>query len=299
MMSLRTPSTDHNRQALLDLQRTQERLAQNTTRISSGNRITSIGDDPTASASILDLSNSIGANTEFSKQADTALAFLQSSEEAVSAAINDTTRLIELSANGSSASDGELDAIRSNLVALANTQSQGKYIFGGTNTQTPPFSSTVPVTYSGNQGSINLNVTAVSSVTMNVPGDSVFLGSSGAVAGPTNHNDIFQAVTNLKSVFDGNPPAGVTIQSVSADLNAILDNLNKVQADLGGRQAGLNDLKNTLSGTNVALAGIQSNLQATDYPTAYSQFTADQTMQSATMSTMAKNNQMSLFNYLT
>jgi flagellar hook-associated protein 3 FlgL len=302
MMSLRTSSTDQNSQALLDLQRTQERLAQNTTRISSGNRITSIGDDPTASASILDLSNSIGANTEFSKQADTALAYLQSSEDAVSAAISDTTRLIELSANGSSASDGELDAIRSNLVALANTQSQGKYIFGGTNTQAPPFSSTVPVAYSGNQGSINLNVTAVSSVTMNVPGDSVFLGSPGAVAGPTNHTDIFQAVTNLKSVFDGNPPATVpptTIQSVTADLNAILANLNKVQADLGGRQAGLNDLKNTLSGTNVTLAGIQSNLQATDYPAAMTQYTADQTMQSATLSTMAKTNQMNLFNYLT
>jgi flagellar hook-associated protein 3 FlgL len=291
-MSLRTSSTNQNRQALLDLQRTQERLAQNTTRISSGNRITSLGDDPVASASILDLSNSIGANTKFSQQADASLAFLQSSEEVVSAAINDTMRLMELSVSGSSASDAELDAIRSNLISLANSQSQGKYLFSGTNTQTPPFSDTEPVTYAGNQGAINLNVTASTVVTTNVPGDSVFLG-------PTSHTDIFQAITNLKSVFDGSPPAGVTIQSVSADLDAILANLNKVQADLGGRQAGLNDLKNTLSATNLTLTGIQTNLQATDYPAAYTQFTTDQTIQSATLSTMAKNNQLNLFNYLT
>jgi flagellar hook-associated protein 3 FlgL len=206
---------------------------------------------------------------------------------------------MELSANGSSASDAELDAIRSNLISLANTQSQGKYLFSGTNTQTPPFSNTEPVTYLGNQGAINLNVTAGTMVATNVPGDTVFLGSPGAAPGPTNHTDIFQAITNLKSVFDGNPAAGVTIQSVSADLNAILANLNKVQADLGGRQAGLNDLKNTLSATNLTLTGVQTNLQATDYPAAYTQYTADQTIQSATLSTMAKNNQSNLFNYLT
>jgi flagellin-like hook-associated protein FlgL len=68
---------------------------------------------------------------------------------------------------------------------------------------------------------------------------------------------------------------------------------------LGGRQAGLLTLKDTLTNFNTTLDGLQNNLQATDYPTVATQFSADQTMQSATLSTMAKSNKTSLFDYLT
>lgn len=188
-MSFRTASTTQQRQSLMDLQRTQERLAQNRTRISTGSRITGPGDDPTASAAILDFNNSLQANTQSIRQADAALSYLAPSENQVAAAIESTVRLMELAIGGSAASTAELDAIRANLLSMANAQSQGKYLFAGTNTASAAFALVNPndptsqITYQGDSGSIQLtldgNAANPNQVTTNVPGDIVFFGAAG------------------------------------------------------------------------------------------------------------------------
>jgi len=302
-MTLRTPSTTQSRQALLDLARTNERLAQNQNRATSGNRLTSPGDDPTAAATILSFGNSIQANNQFVKQVDSAISFQSSSETIVSSAIEATTRLKELAVNGASASIPELDGIRSNLLALANTQTQGKYLFAGTNTQTQPFTlSNGPsptATYSGTtgagtQGNIDLFVTSTTAVTTNVRGDVVFLGGKDAV--PGNSKDIFQAINDLEAAYSTTPPGSTA--TVQAHLDSILANLNQVQADLGGRQAALLSLKDTLSGFNVTLQDLQNTQQNTDYVKVATELSQDQTLQSVTLSVLAKSNKTNLFDYL-
>jgi flagellar hook-associated protein 3 FlgL len=300
-MSLRTPSTSQTRQTLLDLQRTKERIALNQTRIASGNRLTSPGDDPTAAASILDLGNSIQSNTQFVKQADSAANFLTSSEDVVAAAITNIERLQELAANGSSASAPEIDSIRTSLLGLANTQVQGKYIFAGTNTQGTaahplPFEDAAPpagpINYWGNGSSINLSVSATTSVTTNLPGDTVFFGAGGQ--GSTT--DVFKAVTDLRDGFATNNNA--LVATATANLQSSLNSLIKARTDIGGRQSQLMNLKDTLSGFNVTLLGLQNNEQSTDYPQAATEFSSDQTIQSASLSVLAKANKTNLFDYL-
>jgi len=304
-MSLRTPSTTQNRQTLLDLERTKERLALNNSRIASGKRITRPGDDPTASALILDFGNSIQANAQFLKQADSAMSFLKSSEDAVATAINDSTRLQELAQQGLTSTNAgsgraamaqEVDSIRTNLLRLANTQSQGKYLFAGAQTQTLPFVDSAPpagpVQYQGDAGSISLDVTATTSVTTNIPGSTVFFGAGGQ----GSSTDLFKAVTDLRDGLSTNN--AVQIQTAATNLKSILANLDQVQTDLGGRQAGLLDLKDTLSGTNVTLQDLQNTQQDTNFPQAISEYSSDQTVQSATLSTLAKNNKTNLFDYI-
>jgi len=302
-MSYRTASTTQQRQSLMDLQRTQERLAQNQTRLTTGSRITSPGDDPTASAAILDFNNSIQVNTQFIKQADAALSYLTPSENNVASAIEATMRIQELAIGGSTASIPELDAIRSNLLSMANAQSQGKYLFAGTATDTKPFALANPadptsqILYQGNSGQIRVNLdgnaTNPNQVTTNVPGDTVFFGAGGL----GSSTDIFQAITDLKAAFTANDQVAAKV--VSTNLDLILANLNKTQADLGGRQAGLIDLKDTYANFNATLENLQSAQEATDYPKVMTEVTADETLQSVTLSTMAKTNKVNLFDYLT
>lgn len=302
-MSFRTPSTIQNRQTLLDLGRTKERLAQNSTRISSGKRLTSPGDDPAAAALILDFGNSIQANTQFIKQADSALGFLKTSEDVVSAAVDHNMRLQELAQQGLAASNtaasraaivAEVDGIRANLLALANTKEQGKYIFAGTQTQTVPFTDgapPAPPTWNGSAGAINLDVTASTSVATNVSGDSVFLGAGG----PPNAS-IFQAIQDLRDGLTGN--SATQIQTAIDHLSTALDHLTQIRTDLGGRQAGLLALQGNLSGFNLTLQDLQNAQQDTDYPQAVTEYTNDTTIQSATLSAMAKANKANLFDYL-
>lgn len=308
-MSMRTPSTTQTRQALLDLERTNERLSQNQTRIASGNRLTGPGDDPTAAASILSFGNSIEANTQYLRQADTSVAFLKSSEDAVSATIDHTMSLEELAQNGLFATTAaertaiapQVDAIRTMLLGLANTQVQGKFVFAGTQTlgtaaHPLPFEdaapSAGPINYWGDSGSINLEVATNTSVSTNIPGNTVFFGAGGQ--GSTT--DILKAVTDLRDGLNTNNTA--LIQTASTNLKAVLDNLNQMRADLGGRQAGLLSLKDTLSGLNVTLQDMQNTQQATDYPLAATEYSQDQTIQTATLSVLAKSNKTNLFDYL-
>ena len=304
-MSIRTASTTQQRQTLLDLERTQERLNLNQARIASGKRITRPGDDPTAAALILDFGTSIDANTQFLKQADSALSFLKSSEDTVTTTINDVSRLQELAQQGLSSINGvsgraamaqEVDALRTNLLALANTREQGKYLFAGTQTQTVPFVDSAPpagpITYAGDAGSISIDVTTSTSVATNVPGSTVFFGAGGQGSA----TDLFKAVTDLRDGLSTNNTA--QIQTASDNLKTIMDNLNQVQSDLGGRQSGLLDLKDTLSNFNVTLQGLQGTQQDTNYAETATQFSSDQTVQSATLSTLAKASKTNLFDYL-
>jgi flagellar hook-associated protein 3 FlgL len=306
-MSLRTPTTDLNRQSLLNLQNLQAQMAQNTLRLSSGNQITSPGDDPTGTATILDFQNSIQANTKFLQQTTSANNLLQSAADAFTGVIDGANNLQVLTQQAlTSTTVGpatmssiapQVDAIRTNLLSLANTQSQGIYVFAGTLTTTPPFTDTgaptgtpgAPITYSGNSGIINLGVSATATVATNIPGNTAFgTGTSG---------DLFKAVNDLYNGLTANSAAAV--QTASTELTSALNNLYQQQAVVGGRQAGLNALQTTISGINLSLQSAQSGIQSTNIPQTYTDLTTEQTAQSAILSTMAKTNTNNLFNYLT
>jgi len=304
-MSIRTPSTTQSRQSLLDLQRTKERLALNNERIASGKRLTNPGDDPTAAAAILDFGNSIQMNTQSIKSADSALSYLSLSEDVVNAAVEANMRLQELSVSGSSASAPEIDAIIANLMSLANTQVQGKYLFAGAKTTTLPFEvnagattppalGTGPASYGGDEKAISLDITSTTTVVTNVNGSEVFFGPGGQ----GSSTDFFSVATRLRDALAANPRVPADIKQVATDLQGVLNNLNLVLTKLGGRQAGLFGLKDTLSGFNVTLQGMQNTQQDTDYPTAAIEFANDQTIQSATLSALAKTNKANLFDYL-
>lgn len=301
-MSIRTPNTMNHRQALLDLQQTKARIAENQQRITTGKRITRPAEDPSGSALIMDFGQSIQANEQFLRMADSALGFLQSSEDAVTASINGNFRLQEIASQGLGVTGAqraalvpELDALRTTLLSLANTQSQGKYLFAGTLTQTQPFTDTPPlgpVTYAGNSTSINLEVNVGTSVATNIPGNTAFFGAGGQ----GSSTDIFQAITDLRNGLSTDNTA--LIQTAATNLQGILDNLNQVQADLGGRQRGLLDLKDTLTGMNTTLEALKGVKENTDYAKAAVEFSNDQTIQSASLSVLAKINQHNLFDYL-
>jgi flagellar hook-associated protein 3 FlgL len=296
-MSFRTSTATQQRQNLQDLQATQERMALNNARITSGSRIGSPGEDPNGAALILDFGNSIQANTQYLKQVTSASSFLTSTEDAVNGAVQAVMRLQELAMSGSSASVPEVNAILQNLLGLANTQSQGKYIFSGTKTDTQPFGGppAAPYTWQGNSEAINLGVSASTVVATNLTGDDVFQGVNYLAPAGVSAN-LFTVATDLASALQSG--IGADVQTASKGLDAVLNNLNDMLAKLGGRQAGLLSLQTSLGNFNASLQSLQSAQEATDYPTAITEYSNDQTIQSATLSVMAKANKVNLFDYL-
>lgn len=302
-MTLRTPNPFTNRQTLLDLQRTKERLAVLNEQLASGRRIVRLGDDPTGSALIVDFKTSIERNNQYEKQIAAARSFLQASETSLGALTEGLARLLELGQQGLSDTTGasgrprlaqEVDGLRSNFLSVANTQSQGKYLFAGTRTTTQPFSgpSAGPIVYAGDGASIDLDVSVGAAVSTNLTGDRVFFGSGGQGSA----TDLFQAVTDLRDGLNTNNRA--LIQSAYDNLQAIHGRIQDLTTELGGRQASLEQLEESLGSFNLSLQSIQNTYEALDYPEAITAYTREDTAQQAALSTLAKSNQQNLFDYL-
>lgn len=302
-MSLRTPNTLTSQQTLLDLQRNKERISLLQDQIATGKRIVRISSDPSGAALILDFQTSIDRNTEYLKQGDAAGSFLSSTETVLTSVSSHMLRLFELGtqalignvgASGRAAIAQEVDGVRTALISLANSKEQGKYLFSGTMTLTQPFSGPAagPIVYAGNGGAIDLEVSSSFTVPTNVPGNTAFFGPGGQGSA----TDLFQAVTDLRDGLLANNT--VQIQTAYDNLVAIHGNLLQTIGDLGGRQAALNQLKETLGDINLNLESVLDSTQGLDYPAAVTEFSNQQTIQQAILSTMAKVNRQNLFDFL-
>jgi flagellar hook-associated protein 3 FlgL len=310
-MSLRTVNPYTSYQVLLDLQRTKERMSNLSEQIASGSRLNRLSDDPTASALVLNFENSIEQNKAYIQQADSAASFLQTTETVLQSVNDVVTRLLELgarglgtgiTASGRQAIVPEVTGIKTNLVALANTQSQGKYLFAGARTTTVPFASTATgATYAGDHSDISLDVSVSTTVKTNLPGDTVFFNGDASAAptattGQGSSGDVFAQVSNLIDGLNTNNTAA--IQTAFDNLKTILGNVNAHLAEMGGRQASLQQLTDNVQSYNLSLQTIQSSYQDLDYPTAIMDYTNAQTSQQASLSVLGKSNNLNLFNYL-
>jgi flagellar hook-associated protein 3 FlgL len=302
-MSLRTPNTLTSRQTLLDLQRTKERISILQDQIASGNRIVRLSSDPSGAALILDFQTSIDRNTAYLRQVDTAGSFLSAAETMLTAISSHMMRLGELGtqglvgqvgASGRIAIGQEVDGIRSALLSLANSQDQGKFLFAGSTTLTQPFSGPPagPITYAGNSGIINMDVSNVFTVPTNIPGNTAFFGPGGQGSA----TDLFQAVTDLRDALLANNTA--QIQTAHDNLLGIHSRIIQHITDLGGRQSSLNQLRETLGAINLNLETVLDNTQGLNYPEAVAEFSNEQTIQQATLQTMAKVSRQNLFDFL-
>jgi len=305
-MTLRTPNPLTNTTTTLDLRRIKEHLAILQQQISTGQRIVRLGDDPTGAALIVDFQSSIDRNAQYVKQADSAASFLQETESSLNGVNTAMLRLLELGtqALGDTTGNGghaalapEVDGIRTNLLSIANTQQQGKYLFAGTQTTTPPFSGPAagPITYAGDSNSIVLDVSVSAKVTTNMPGDAVFFGAGGQGSA----TDLFAQVTALRDALTAPTYVYANVQTAVNNLKSIFTGLQSKFTDLGGRQAALDQLKSTVGDFNVSLQSIQDTYAAVDYPQAISDYQREGTAQQAALSVLGKSNAQNLFDYIT
>ncbi len=132
--------------------------------VSTQKRINEISDDPLGLSQTLSLNNAIGTLEQIERNVITGKSWLETGEDALDSINNlileAKSEAIRLS-NDSVTSDERTDAVEridsmiEQIVSIGNTQVNGNYIFGGTDTNIPPFTydrSTEPdqVIYTGN-----------------------------------------------------------------------------------------------------------------------------------------------------
>ena len=154
--------------------------------LSTGKRVNVPSDDPAAAAADVENQALQGENDQYLQNTSSLDGQFQTADSALSNVVTSLNQAISLGVQGSngtlSAADEqalaqEVQGIQKQVVQLANTSYQGSFIFGGTDTQSAPFTldstQASGVTYNGNSEENSVEIGQGASIQTNLPGSQV------------------------------------------------------------------------------------------------------------------------------
>jgi flagellar hook-associated protein 3 FlgL len=134
-------------QALLAMQQAMSRIAKSQNRMATSRQVDSPADDPAAYAAATRLTARVAESVQYQRQVDGARPRLQAAGEVLDRVNELMARVQELAIGGSDGSKGaeeragigaEVNQLLEEIVSAANTESDGRYVFSGQETQTAP-----------------------------------------------------------------------------------------------------------------------------------------------------------------
>jgi flagellar hook-associated protein 3 FlgL len=244
---------------------TQSQLLTLENDISTGKQINQISDDPSAAATILSLQNTLNQRQIYANnitQAQSQLNSVNSALSSVSSLVLQAQGIASQAVNTGVTQDQRtgdaqiINSIISQAIDLANTSSNGVYVFGGDKGNQNPYVSTAGgVQYVGGQKLLENNVDSSTLIPAEVSGSSVFGGLSEEVQGAS-----LQAAattdTGITNVANG---------STSIDLGTIQlsdGQGNSAMIDLSGAKT-LGDVVSDIN--NAAVGDITASVNGTGH----------------------------------
>lgn len=264
--------------------------------VSVGKSFLKASDAPADAAQALQARQLIGNNEQFQKNIQTAhgwvtytdqqlnavMTTLQDARQTVVQLSNDVT--FEPGSPERMAAAEKIDAMLEEMMGYANEQYEGRYIFGGFQTDQPPFTPVrnaqgeiTSVTYTGNQTvveDIQREVSDSTRLTINVDGKEVFVDPSGTSTNEKVFNQLIKLRDDIRSAKPLAPPDGTvppynypTIDYLTQHLTALdntMDRMDLQRAELGERGKGLTRLLDQTRNQHSNLSQILSSREDLD-----------------------------------
>ena len=299
---MRITSGMNQRHVLSDLQRVQQRLSEAQSQVSSGKRVEKPSDDPLAAARATRLQADIDATAGYSDTVDESKSWLDATDSALTSLTDVIQHVRELTvqaANGATSDSArqsikaQVDQLIKQAKSTLNQAYDGRYLFSGTLTDTPPYDvDAVPAddTYKGDSGAILRQI-----------GPGVTVQVNATVSGNTPPTDVLgsllPALRQLSTDLQNNDVAALG----STDLKAVdagLDTIVGVQAQIGAitnRVTAAGQRLNDLSDVTTILL---SNTQDADLPKALTDLSAQQNALQSALRAGSTLIQQSLMDFL-
>jgi flagellar hook-associated protein 3 FlgL len=270
--------------------------------LSSGLRVGSLSDDPGAAAQSLQLGSQIARVDTYIQTAASQSSMLQVTDSTLGEVVSQLTSAISLAVQATNgtlnssnlqATAQQLTGIRDQILALANTSYQGRFLFAGSQGSMKPFAldtttSPATVTYSGDAASQSIETPGGQQIQVNLPGSSIFgSGSSGPLA---VLNQLIADVTT-----------GAPSSSLAADSAALTTALGLVSTQRSLLNTSLGTLQSTSGYAQTQEAQLkaqQSALVAADPATVATQLKSNQVQYQALLSVVTALQKINLFDYL-
>ena len=266
--------------------------------ISSGRSVNQPSDNPTAAALLVENNDQATFNRGYLQSIGTVQGQLSTADSTLSSVVTALQRAVSLGVEGANGtlSDGdrasianELQGIQSQLVSLSNASYEGRYVFAGTNTNTPPFvvDNTVPsgVRYVGNTDVNQVSIGNGNKLAVNQPGSHLFSAPG---------NDVFLAINSLIQALQSNTGIGAAVTS----LGAANSYLSAQRVFYGNASNQAQSQSTYLNAAKLQIAQQQNTLGGADLAAAATNLARSQIDTQATLATISKLTQNNLFSYL-
>ncbi len=284
---------------LSDLQGNYRGLTDAQRTLSTGKRINSPSDDPVGIASGLSIRRDQSATAAWGRNVEDSQTWLNTTDTALAQALDVVQRARELAVqggNGTLSSNAralianEVTTLKSQFVEIGNSSQGGRFIFGGTATDTPPFDATAEAaTTPINTGAISREVSQGSVMSVNITADRL-------QAAPGASGDIFAVLDGLATALQtGDSDA---IATALNDLDAHQSNISALR---GEGAAKINRLELTASrfdSLKIASGEQLSKIEDADMAQAITDLSMRETVYNAALATGARVIQKSLVDFL-
>jgi flagellar hook-associated protein 3 FlgL len=270
-----------------------------TTELSSGLRITALADDPVAAAQSVLMTSSIARNDVYIQAASGESSMLQVTDSTLGEVVTQLTSALTLAVQGTNGTVNaantasiiqQLTGIRDQVLSLANTSYQGRYLFAGSQGTTKPFSldtSTSPATasYVGDTIVQHIETPSGQQIQVNLPGPTIF-GGGGA--------GVFDALNQLIANFS----SGTASSADSSALTAALGNLSEQRSVLDSSLSRLQLTSSYAQAEESQLQAQQSALVSADTVAVATQLKSAEVQNQALLSVMSALQKLNLFDYI-
>ncbi|HOZ46178.1 MAG TPA: flagellar hook-associated protein FlgL [Candidatus Hydrogenedentes bacterium] len=288
---------------LRNLNRQTQALFKLQDELATGLRVNTPSDDPIAARRAVNTRTIIAKNEQYIRNMDAIGPQLTESTTTLQSVVDSIRRAYELTLGGANGTHSqtqldaiadELDQVLEGVLAEANHQTDGRYIFGGTRTQSPPFLATrdangniTSVAYIGNDEYSEIAISDGTTVTVNEPGSKAFL----------DHQDVFQVLLDIRDSLYAGDQAAIQNAHLGA-LNGCSEQVLMSMARVGAIQNRIEQTTTSIEDFNVDLEELLSDTVDADYTETIVNLNAQSNAYQAALSAGARVIQPSLLDFL-
>jgi len=240
--------------------------------VTTGRKINRASDDPVGITYALRYRSELSSNEQYQKNVDSALSWLDFNDTVLSQSTDVMKRVKELAVQGSNGTNplvalhnirDEITQLKNQLLDIANSKLNGKYVFNGQKTTDIPYDPTVvpfdPSTVQTDTGEISYAVGVGVTLPVNVSG-AVAFGNGNPAPDVDNAFAVLDRI--IAALGAGNHDA---VSAEIVNIESRMDKILNAQSEIGARVNRVELMQNRLKDLEINLTDLQSKAEDADF----------------------------------
>lgn len=301
-MSLRVTQSMMHMQLTRNLNRNLTQMEQLQQQTTTGRKINKASDDPVGITYSLRYRTELAANEQYQKNVDSALSWLDFNDTVVSQAGDVLQRVKVLATQGANGTNpdialdnvkNEIEQLKQQLIDIANSKLNGKYVFNGEQFDQPPYDAALDLkSVTTDTGAVKYAVGVNVQLDINFTGNQIFGAADPAGTG----NNMFSVLDRVISALGTGDYSAVSDEIPNIDAN--MDRLLSVRSEIGARVNRVELMQNRLADLGINLTDMQSKVEDADFEKLLIDTKINENIYQASLSVGAKVISKSLVDFL-